>query len=160
MTHLLESRVIQCPYNLARAYLDELIAPRAASGEASTMTLTGHALPFEVSQNVTVTFEAATDPKHFEHPWRIRWTPPSAAYPDFDGELWVRADETYAIARLEITGDYRPPGGMAGALFDRVAGKRIASATAQTLLEKLGSDMEARYRREEDEKRREREHIS
>jgi hypothetical protein len=100
-----------------------------------------------------VTFGAAVDPMHFDQPWRIHWTPESGLYPQFEGELTVRADETYETSRLELRGSYTPPGGIAGAAFDWVAGARIASSTARALLRHLGDEMEARYQRDEQAKR-------
>ena len=62
----------------------------------------------ELVKNVTVSFGAATDPMHFDQPWRIHWKPQAGPYPEFDGELTVRADETYKSALLELAGSYRP----------------------------------------------------
>jgi uncharacterized membrane protein len=107
----------------------------------------------ELSKGVIVRFGSAVDPMHFDQPWRIRWKPQSGPYPEFEGELTVRADETYETARLELRGSYRPPGGIAGAAFDLVAGGRIASATAQALLRRIGDEMEAHYQHDERAKR-------
>jgi hypothetical protein len=96
---------------------------------------------------------------HFEQPWHIHWKAESGSYPEFDGELTVRADWTYATARLELEGTYRPPGGALGKAFDLAAGARIAKDTAQVLLQRLGSDMEARYQRDEQAKARARESM-
>jgi hypothetical protein len=95
----------------------------------------------------------AVDPMHFDQPWRIHWKPESRLYPEFEGELTVRADETYETSHLELPGSYHPPGGIAGAAFDLVAGGRIASATAQALLHRIGNEMEAHYQHDERTKR-------
>jgi hypothetical protein len=153
MSKLLERRVINCPYNLARQYLEDSVAPKAASGEPSLLDLTVSAPPLNLQKTVRVTFESAVDPMHFDKPWHIHWDPQSAGYPQFDGELSVRADETYSISRLELRGAYRPPGGVAGEVFDWIVGGQIASATAQSLLERLGNEMEARYHRDEEAKK-------
>jgi hypothetical protein len=89
---------------------------------------------------------------HFDEPWHIHWKPQAGPYPEFDGELTVRADETYESARLELTGSYRPPGGALGAAFDWAAGSRIASATAGALLARLGDEMKSRYEADEQAK--------
>jgi hypothetical protein len=107
----------------------------------------------ELSKGVTVTFGSAVDPMHFDQPWRIHWKPQGGPYPEFEGELTVRADETYETSRLELRGSYRPPGGIIGAAFDFVAGGRIASATAQALLRRLGNEMVKRYQHDEQAKR-------
>ena len=86
---------------------------------------------------------------HFDQPWRIHWKPQAGPYPEFNGELTVRADETYKTSILELTGSYRPPGGALGAAFDWAAGSRIATLTAQTLLRQIADGMEARYHSDE-----------
>jgi hypothetical protein len=154
MAELNETRDLQCPYHLAQGYLFQSLSGRAASGEATTLTLSVPLPGVALRKDVAVTFGKGTDPMHFDQPWSVRWTPVGGGpYPDFDGELTVRAGEDYTAAVLELKGTYRPPGGVAGAAFDAVAGGRIAAATAQHLLEDVGNEMEARYRREEAEKR-------
>jgi hypothetical protein len=157
MSELLERRVVQCPYNIAKQYLEEEVAPHVASGEASRLVLTLSTPSLDIAKAVSVTFRRAEDPMHFERPWHIHWDPPNSAYPTFDGELTVRADETYSTSRLELKGSYQPPGGPLGAAFDWVAGGRIAKSTAQSLLAQIGNGMEAHYQRDEDAKKRSRE---
>ena len=149
MSQLFERRVVRCPYNLARQYLGETVGLRADSGEESRLTLTVSGPSFDISKDVSVTFAPAVDPMHFDQPWRIHWKPQSGLYPEFDGELTVRADETYETSLLELQGSYRPPAGALGAAFDWAAGSRIATATAQALLRRIGDGMEAQYRRDE-----------
>lgn len=152
MSGLLEVHIVRCPYHLAKRYLADSIGARAASGEQRSLTLTATVPGIELSKPVTVSFGSAVDPMHFDQPWRIHWTPQSGLYPEFEGELTVRADETYQTARLELRGSYRPPGGIAGAAFDWVAGGRVASVTAQTLLRRIGDEMETRYQHDEQAK--------
>src|SRR5579863_895267 len=152
MSELLETLVLRCPYHLAQGYLADSVGARAASGEQRTLTLTATVPGMELSKAVMVSFGSAVDPMHFDQPWRIHWKPQGGPYPEFEGELTVRADETWETSRLELRGSYRPPGGIAGAAFDLVVGGRIASATAQALLRRLGDDMETHYRHDEDAK--------
>jgi hypothetical protein len=149
MSDVTELRILRCPYHLAQAYLEQSIAGHAESGESAPLTLSLAIPGVELVKNVTVTFSRATDPMHFDQPWHIHWTPRAGPYPDFDGELTVRADETYETCRLELRGSYRPPGGVAGAAFDKVLGHRIAYATARALLQRVGDGMEARYTADE-----------
>jgi hypothetical protein len=147
MSELLESRYLSCPYHLAQRYLAESMASRVDS--PGTLNL---ALPLpggELTKEVVVTCAPGADPRHFDQPWRVHWQTQTGLYPEFDGELTVRADETYETSRLELKGSYTPPGGPAGAAFDWAVGGRIASATAQALLERIGNDMETRYRDDE-----------
>lgn len=149
MSHLSERRTIRCPYNLAQGYLRETVSARAESGERGLLTLTLSGPGIDLSKEVLVTFGAAVDPMHFDQPWRIHWKPQAGPYPEFNGELTVRADETYKTSILELTGSYRPPGGALGAAFDWAAGSRIATLTAQTLLRQIADGMEARYHSDE-----------
>jgi len=143
MSDLLERRIVRCPYNLAQRYLAHIVEARAGASAPLTLTL---ALPgAELVKEVDVTYDAAVDPMHFDEPWHLHWKPRAGPYPEFDGELTVRADETYASSRLELKGTYRPPGGALGAAFDRAVGNRIAAATAHALLERIGGELEARY---------------
>ena len=145
MSQLSEVRVISCPYHLAQRYLADDVRGLAASGKESHLTLTISVPGLELVKDVLVTFGPSVDPMHFDQPWHIHWKPQAGPYPEFDGELTVRADETYESARLELTGSYRPPGGALGAAFDWAAGSRIASATARALLARLGDEMKSRY---------------
>jgi len=153
MSDLLERRVLRCPYHLAQQYLAESISGRAASGEPGPLALTLNVPGGELVKEVVVTYGTGTDPMHFDQPWQVRWKPQAGPYPEFDGELTVRADETYESALLELECSYRPPGGALGAAFDWAVGGRIATATAQALLERIGAEMESRYQRDEQAKR-------
>lgn len=149
MSELLERRTVRCPYNLAQQYLAQAVGANAESGQPDRLTLTLSIPGGALVKDVIVTFGTAVDPMHFDQPWHIHWKPRAGPYPEFDGELTVRADETYESSRLELQGSYRPPGGALGAAFDLAVGARIASATARALLDRIGSEMESRYRRDE-----------
>ncbi|MBV8197075.1 MAG: hypothetical protein JO263_02990 [Candidatus Eremiobacteraeota bacterium] len=148
MSQLLERRFVGCPYHLAQEYLAQMIGPKVSSPPAP-LTLTLSLPGAELIKEVVVTYGAAIDRMHFDEPWKVHWKPKAGPYPEFDGELTVRADETYSSSQLELQGSYRPPGGALGAAFDVAVGSRIARATAQALLERLGSAMESRYARDE-----------
>jgi hypothetical protein len=153
MSELNESRDVQCPYHLAQRYLAESLKGRAEARTASVTTLSMKLSGLTLQKNVIVTFGAGTDPMHFDQPWQVHWTPEGGGlYPDFDGELTVRSGEDYTSAILELRGHYEPPGGLAGAAFDMVAGSQIAKATAAHLLAEIAGEMEQRYRRDEDAK--------
>jgi hypothetical protein len=76
----------------------------------------------------------------------IGWEPlgDGAALPSFDGTL-VAQPETEGSCRLTILGGYTPPGGIAGLLFDRLIGFRIANATVGALLAEFKESIEADY---------------
>jgi hypothetical protein len=150
MSQITERRIVACPYHLAQAYLAQTIRPRVSSPGPLELTLT---LPgAELVKEVVVTYGAAVDPMHFDQPWSVHWKPKAGPYPEFDGELTIRADETYESSQLELQGSYRPPGGAVGAAFDAAVGNRIARATAAALLDRIGGEIESRYRSDEESK--------
>lgn len=149
-TNIREEYIVHCPYARAREQLRDAIESAGPGAPIGALTL---ALPIggaTIERRVRVNYERGKDPMHFDEPWRVRWTPEEGGpYPDFEGELTVRADETYNDAILELRGTYTPPLGLAGKAFDAVAGFRIAAKTTRGLLASLGGRMEARYRSEE-----------
>lgn len=148
MAELTERVFVKCPYSRARGYLAAGVGERVVHG--ATLTLRLPLAGADVKKDVVVTFLPGIDPMHMDQPWRVRWTPDGGGpFPDFDGELTVRADEDYASSILELTGEYRPPGGALGQAFDYVLGSRIAAATSQSLLKQIAAEFEARYREEE-----------
>ena len=75
----------------------------------------------------------------------VAWAPKrSRAYPVFDGAF---ATEPLGEDRcvLSLTGRYEPPGGWLGAVFDALAGARIARATLASLVEEIGRAAERDY---------------
>ncbi len=158
MSTLYQKRHIACPYNRAQDILAKTLQPSASSGQPQVLLLalsdTASAAA-GLSKEVVVTFGVAIDPMHFDQPWNVHWHPKGGGlYPDFDGLLTVRADDTYKTAILELVGTYEPPLGAIGEVFDTVVGTRIASATARELLRKLGDDIENEYRESEHAKPR------
>ena len=154
MTHLYQRLVVKTPYHLARIYLRDALAPLAQSHKAATLRLSlplhEGALGGSINREVLATFSSGADPMHMDEPWNVHWTPKGGGpYPDFDGELTVRADEDYDSCALELRGDYKPPGGVAGQAFDAMVGSRIASATARELLTVLGREVQSRYEKQE-----------
>ncbi len=149
MTHVYERVFLKCPYARARAYLRDSLEPAVRDRRTQRVALHAPMHKAALHKKVLVRYEHGRDPMHFDEPWRIFWTPEGGGpYPDFGGEIIVRADETYRGAVLELRGDYAPPQGEIGKAFDMLLGAQIASATARTLLEEIGSQMEARFEQE------------
>jgi hypothetical protein len=154
VTYIGERLPVDCPYHFARSYLEEALKPLADSGNQRSILLTVPVADHALSKEVNVEFSVALDPRHFDEPWAVHWEPKGGGpYPTFDGTLVVRADETYDRGVLELDGQYAPPLGAAGAVFDAVVGKRIAQFTAQELLQRIGFALEARYQAEEANKK-------
>lgn len=152
MTHIYERLFLQCPYVRAREYLRDDLQAAADGKIVRSLPLTAPmtVLPGTLEKRVLVRYERGNDPLHFDEPWNVYWTPEGGGpYPDFAGELSVRADENYRGAVLELRGEYAPPFGPVGRAFDMVVGAKIASATARALLMEIAQTMEERYHKEE-----------
>lgn len=79
------------------------------------------------------------------HALGISWsTPDSNAFPGYDGVL-TACGSSDGQCVLTLAGGYRPPGGIAGAVFDSLAGRRIARATIDALLAQIRDGAQADY---------------
>jgi hypothetical protein len=155
MTKMLERLPTACPYNLAHEFLAAIVRPFADSGKVQTIELDA---PVDLHDKhlarlvklVDVEYSRGNDPMHFDQVWIVRWKPHGGGpYPNFLGELTARADEVYTSCILELTGSYEPPMGVLGAAFDAIVGSRLATATAQDLLKKIGNQLIEMYRENE-----------
>jgi hypothetical protein len=73
------------------------------------------------------------------------WKPVgTTALPNFSGTIVARP-QTDETAMLEIDGTYVAPGGVFGALFDRLVGVHIARTTLRTLLDTFARTIETDY---------------
>lgn len=126
MTHIFERVALKCPYAAARRFVhDDAL----------------HAVP--PIPPFTLSLEHADDPLKFDERLRVRWTPKGGApYPEFVGEIVLRADPALGAPVLELSGDYLPPFGPPGRAFDLLVGTRIASATARNVLRKMADAIE------------------
>ncbi|MBV8639321.1 MAG: hypothetical protein JO322_14675 [Candidatus Eremiobacteraeota bacterium] len=155
MSTLFHRRYLACPYDRARYILAETLQDLAESGRPVVQRLrvqfpSADGDGASVEKDVIVTYGVGNDPLHFDQPWAVHWMPANGGpFPEFDGTLTVRADEDYTTCALELRGNYEPPLGIPGALFDTVLGSRIASATAREFLKEIGTRIETRYRAEE-----------
>jgi hypothetical protein len=73
----------------------------------------------------------------------IFWKPEHRTFPSFSGTLTVRPH--FRDVHVRITGQYDPPSGGPGRLFDRMAGRHIARHTLRRLIRDLTRDAESRY---------------
>jgi len=92
------------------------------------------------STNVTVETQRAlvddkTDAVRGHDALTISWQPRWSAFPSFRGLATVRPQSPGSILALE--GSYEPPGGLAGQIFDRLIGGRLANSTMDHLLDRL-----------------------
>jgi hypothetical protein len=145
MTHVYECITLRCPYARARKYLRESLEPAARMNTTQSLALPA-TRPGTPAKTMLVRYEQGRDPMQFDEPWRVFWTPQGGGpYPDFGGELIVRADQSCPGAVLELHGDYRPPTGIVGKAFDTLMGARLTAATARTLLKHIATQVEGRF---------------
>ena len=98
----------------------------------------------KATHDVEAVFELSEDPLRFDEVWKVCWHPYGGGpYPDFEGTLAIRSRDGGGCT-LELDGNYEPPLGQFGRVFDAVLGARIASATARELLADLAEEIEER----------------
>jgi len=74
----------------------------------------------------------------------LSWDPEDQTVPRFTGTLAGEAKDA-GTTTLTLDGTYTPPGGVAGAAFDLVVGRKIAAATARALLADIKEFMESDF---------------
>ncbi len=151
MTTIYERCAVKCPYAQAREFLHQTLEAASRMPQAQRLPLIAPlGIIGDEEKTVLVRYRLSHDRMHLDEPWHVSWTPEDGGpYPDFTGDLTVRADESYERALLELRGEYEPPLGAFGHAFDLIAGSKIASATARTLLINIGTAMETRFKAQE-----------
>jgi hypothetical protein len=96
----------------------------------------------EARHDVHVKYELSGKPGELQE-LRLSWDPDDAMVPRFAGTLRCSEDDGETI--LTLDGAYKPPLGVAGAAFDLVAGRHIASATMRALLEDMKRFIESDF---------------
>ena len=104
----------------------------------------------DVQQPAVITLTPVRRPEDMTPRYRVHWEADGGGpYPAFDGELVVGSDDDYATFVLRLEGQYLPPGGAAGRMFDAVIGRRLAESTVRTLLHQIATTVESHFNREE-----------
>ncbi len=142
ITHVFQRIALKCPFRQAQAHFERALvdsgSPQAVRLHA--ILFEGSALPIRLHADALVTYGAAANALRLYPAWDVRWTPAEGGpYPDFSGTLTLRAGSAPDTSALELSGDYVPPLGAAGHVFDAALGSRIASAAARGLLEDLAA---------------------
>lgn len=147
MTELSERMLIHAPLASAKDLVDSVFTAHSPIGakHAHFMLNAGDAKQAAIVDAALVHRAGDMTPRY-----SIRWSPENGGpYPVFDGQLMVEADEVYEKFWLVLTGNYTPPGGAAGMLFDAVAGRLIAAATARTFLDNIREQVEMTFAAQE-----------
>ena len=99
----------------------------------------------EVARTVTAHAEQIPGTANYTVAYFVRWkagdTPSGIPTPGFAGTLTLSAGEDYNECSLRLDGAYEPPGGLPGALFDELVGRRIAHSTLTGLLEGVAQEL-------------------
>ena len=138
MRDLVVSRYCDCPFS---AVID--FAEKTLEHQRGMQVSPGPALTENVIHSTKLVGDR-TDRARLHDALLLVWKPEHrTVFPDFHGVLTVRPLRRGASIRLQ--GRYEPPFGVAGKLFDAVAGRYIAKRTLKRLLDQLVVDIEARY---------------
>jgi hypothetical protein len=147
MSHLSERELVHAPLGSADRLLSAFMEANPAPAAAGARVILRAA---EFAEPAIVSLTPAHRPADMTPRYAVHWQAEGGgAFPIFDGFLSVAADEDYNSYWLVIEGDYEPPGGLAGKMFDAVIGNRIAVATTRNLLASLRETAEALFTKEE-----------
>jgi len=154
MAHVKESVVVQWPNGRVPSYLEWYLDQLSgADGNKATLELripgdlVGVPGGVTIGRDVTATFAPVGDELNREEQrLSVRWAPKHGGpFPVFAGALKLSA-QPGSHCMLTLEGDYEPPLGLAGDMFDAALGRRIAQATARELLDRIKAVMEANAR--------------
>jgi hypothetical protein len=141
MTQIRVTKHANCPFSAAVELAEKAVHARKG------MFVTPSA-PF----GERVRFTAATtgdrsDETRKHEALLIAWQPQASVFfPDFRGVVTVRPEQRGA--RLRFQGEYTPPYGTAGKVFDVVVGRTLARRTMHRFLDELSAEIEAAYAEE------------
>jgi hypothetical protein len=151
MSTVHERLYIEAPYTQAAGALEQRLglAPGSERGSC-TLTLVAPAQEGrELARVVTVATGRVAEPANYVSHYTLRWdsghTPRGVPTPGFAGTLTLSAGQDYGECALDLEGQYDPPGGAAGKIFDEVVGRRIAHATLSALLDAVGQELQREH---------------
>ena len=116
----------ECPFSAVMEFAQLSLKERGRMQVSPISTVT------ENVSHATKLVDDGTDATRRHDALLVAWKPDNTALPDFRGVLTVRPKDRGVWMRLQ--GNYEPPFGLAGKIFDTLAGNRIASRTMQRLL--------------------------
>jgi len=128
----------ECPFSTAMGFA------QLSLKERGQMQVSPVSIVAENVSHATKVVDDGSDSSRIHDALLLAWKPDhNAAFPDFHGVLTVRPQNRGVSMRLQ--GKYDPPFGLAGKVFDTLAGNRIAKLTMQRLLDRLIGDVEAKW---------------
>lgn len=151
-SHVSVKRRVACPFSIAPGYAAHYLRRFEAGPLAGVVVVP--IMPFgrffyrALKQHVRLRIAVHGDPSdtvRCHEAIRISWWTESKWLPNLSGTLRFRV-ASHAETLLLFDATYVPPFGIVGAIFDRLYGHRIATATARELLGRLGGALEAEER--------------
>jgi hypothetical protein len=143
MTKIAEKELVHAPLASADTFLRAFFAAHPAP-EGAGARIVLHA--GDAEKAVIFHLHPAHRPEDMTPRYAVRWQPEDdGPYPVFKGELTIGGDNDYSTFWLVLEGEYAPPGGVAGEVFDAVIGHRIARASARGLLREIRTEIESDF---------------
>ncbi len=145
MAQLHEYISVNCPFDRVPGYLATYFAQMGESGDRPAV-IELRAPVGEARLERDVIAHLSPKPGYTGYTRiGITWAPKDGGpYPTFEGVLSA-SQETEDGCRLDLDGEYTPPLGPIGAVFDAVVGHGIAQATANDLLHHIRTVLEESY---------------
>jgi hypothetical protein len=152
MSVISEKALVRAPLASAGRLLDRFMAAHRANDDGGArLVLRAH----ELEKPAIVSLTAAHRPGDMTPRYDVHWKAEGGGtYPEFNGQLTIGGDSDYETFWLELNGDYKPPLGIVGQVFDAVVGNRIATETARGLLDDMRGHIENEVQDEEARKPR------
>ncbi len=150
MRRLTASAEVAAPSDFSLSFLHNYFRERSTSGPASTrlhFPLDGIVAGLSLEKQVAVrlSYPDSTRGRRGEA-LELRWDPEGTGpFPNFNGTIDAAASGPERCT-LTIQGEYVAPGGVAGAVFDAVAGAHIAHATLTALLREFRELIQTDYK--------------
>ncbi len=138
--------LVDCPFSLAVERAHVIFPELETSPEIVRVPYRAFGLPLRgtIDQSVAVRFRRQrdiTEPGRLHDEIVFDWNALSRWLPDLRGVLRFRIESSRT--RIILHGEYVPPFGTLGSLFDRFIGHRLAQATADDLVHRLARALEA-----------------
>ncbi len=138
MTSLFRTTLVEAPFSSVIEYVTDFFDERP---RLRVKALASTNVGVETQRELV---DDKTDAVRGHDALSISWQPRWSVFPSFRGHATVRPQSSGSILALE--GSYQPPGGLAGRVFDRFIGRRLANGTMDHLLGRLRRYIEHRYR--------------
>jgi hypothetical protein len=144
MSQIHERLTVLCPFDQIARAAGVYVASLPVRDGKAVVALRVTVGDLVVERHADLTLEPGREDPGF-HIMTIGWRPHDGGlYPRFAGTLSVE-DMNGNYCRLDLNGSYVPPLGVAGAVFDVVAGHRMAEEAARALLDEIGIGLELAF---------------